>query len=719
MKTFKASRREFVLESILGVFAGAAVFLFLYGPYLLNPMYTDWLMNSGDLTQHFLGWEFFRSDAWRFPLGVTLIYGFPVGISIVYTDSIPLFAFIFKLIQPVLPADFQYFGLFGIVSFCLQGLFASLLVRRWTQNRAVILFVTVFFLLSPVMIFRMFVHTALAAHWVILAALYLFFTRKENNSLDIALWIILHVTAITLHAYLTLMVLIIFLGYLINNYLQYKDALFVLKLLISNTCMLLFTAWASGYFTVKSNAVGGGLGLYSMNLNALINPQGWSTRLYDLPTYGINSFWGQYEGFQYLGLGMIFLLFLAAVLSFLQGWEEKKNDRRSGTVFILLTCLILSLSPMVTLGQHILIEYPVPDIVYMFWSIFRASGRLFWPVYYLLFLWIFYRILNSRIDPKKAAAVIGIMLLVQLWDLSGIIAGKRDHYHHRVEYTNPLQSNFWREAAGSYKNILLLPPGHFVPPHLGYEAFAYYGAKNSMTLNAGYFARTDIAVEEYAQEQILGLQAGNMCGDSIYVFKDFSLMNNFNALIQDQKVISGMADGYFIMAYRQDTGNIINRGFHKVKAVEEIQLQEYLDLIEDHHIIFITVNEEAFGALKEESVKKMRDLGFAVDPREHEGHSYYGIGGKPVGEKSIEAVDEGILEKTICRGEPLGNYISSIDIHITSGESVSSLFIDGQQYSPNQRGVNVVLYDMQENRVTEIASFDAGTEARGTRIILK
>ena len=42
---------------IVGVLS-ALVFCSIYGIHILNPTYTDWLLESGgDLAQHYLGWK--------------------------------------------------------------------------------------------------------------------------------------------------------------------------------------------------------------------------------------------------------------------------------------------------------------------------------------------------------------------------------------------------------------------------------------------------------------------------------------------------------------------------------------------------------------------------------------------------------------------------------------------------------------------------------------
>jgi hypothetical protein len=66
---------------------------------------------TGDNGTNFLGWHFFRTEAWHFPLGVIKKYHYPSGTDVVFTGSIPLLAISFKLFNDFLPKTFQYIGL--------------------------------------------------------------------------------------------------------------------------------------------------------------------------------------------------------------------------------------------------------------------------------------------------------------------------------------------------------------------------------------------------------------------------------------------------------------------------------------------------------------------------------------------------------------------------------------------------------------------------------
>ena len=71
---------------------------------------TDWLYGSGDLTNAQLSWQFFKNDIWRFPIGLNPNYGLEISNSIIFTDNIPLFAIIFKFLNPIIYENFQYFS---------------------------------------------------------------------------------------------------------------------------------------------------------------------------------------------------------------------------------------------------------------------------------------------------------------------------------------------------------------------------------------------------------------------------------------------------------------------------------------------------------------------------------------------------------------------------------------------------------------------------------
>ena len=160
----------------LSVCLAATVFLLIYGVYPLDVTNDIWIIRGYDFTdiiQHYAGWCHFRISQWHFPLGLADTLSLCEGTYITYTDSIPYVAILFKLLNPILPQTFQYFGWFALLCFILQAIAAGLLLERRTKNYILILLGEVFFLTNPVVIERTFKHTALGAQWLGLFWLYL------------------------------------------------------------------------------------------------------------------------------------------------------------------------------------------------------------------------------------------------------------------------------------------------------------------------------------------------------------------------------------------------------------------------------------------------------------------------------------------------------------------------------------------------------------------
>ena len=100
-------RGKHYLVSLLPILLGTLAFLLVIGPRVLDPTNIAWL-GEGDAATHYMGWAFFRSSPWTFPLGMNPSYGLELGNGIIFSDSNPLLAFVFKPFNAWLPETFQY-----------------------------------------------------------------------------------------------------------------------------------------------------------------------------------------------------------------------------------------------------------------------------------------------------------------------------------------------------------------------------------------------------------------------------------------------------------------------------------------------------------------------------------------------------------------------------------------------------------------------------------
>ena len=80
----------------IGAALGAVLFVLIFGLSPLDPTNLNWLYNAdADCFQHQIGFDFYRQAPWSWPLGSMPNYCAPSGTSIVFTDSVPLFAIFF------------------------------------------------------------------------------------------------------------------------------------------------------------------------------------------------------------------------------------------------------------------------------------------------------------------------------------------------------------------------------------------------------------------------------------------------------------------------------------------------------------------------------------------------------------------------------------------------------------------------------------------------
>ena len=484
-------------------------FVLIYGGHVLIPTYTDWLLTGGDLSQHYLGWAAYRASKWHFPLGMVDTLAFPRETSIIFTDSIPLFALPFKVLSPILPHSFQYFGLWGIVSFVLQGTLTARIIKSFTNNKIIIVLVSVLFIFTPIMITRMYIHSALAGQWIIIFGLEpLLVPDKYNNSKRIyLLCALLAFFSSTVHLYYVLISGIIVMGICIEDILlnkRIKRAFYMLGLYLF---IVVTTVYLLGGVSSGVSAVGDGLGLYSFNINALFNPWGWSCILKDRPL--INY---QYEGFAYLGMGNIFILFLAIIFlidkDMITIIKRKWGMMVSLVVVAAIACAI-AVSPIITINDNVIIEMSPPKVIYKIWSIFRSSGRIVWITVYSIMICSIIVIIKRLGKSSIMITALFLALILQIFDIHNTLNEKKECFDKVVSFDSALHSTgFWDDIAAN-KEI-----NHIVYYSTVDQNFMYsltdWALKNSKTVNNFYFARPVPDVEENRNKSLEQLSANTL-----------------------------------------------------------------------------------------------------------------------------------------------------------------------------------------------------------------
>lgn len=497
--------RDMVLD-ILSVIMGIVAFIAIYGVNVLNPVYDDWLLGRGDLTQHYLGWCFYRRGDWTFPVGLTDNLAFPSFTSVIFTDSIPVLAVFFKLLSPILPETFQYFGWWGLVSFALQGLFAVKILREFSVGKMQALIGSIFFVISPIVIERMFRHTALGGHWMILAAVYLYIRHDkdyQNPKKTVLCWGILGGLTAAVHLYFLPMCGAFLCGYILCSLIKEKGIKWKYLLPgVSFGSMLLFTTYVLGGFSTRAESNDAGLGAYSFNLNGFFNEKGYSRFLDALPMYHEL----QYEGFAYLGLGILVLLMMAAVFFMVVLIKSKGNCIKKNWVeifagsLVVIGLVVFAASPVVTWNDKLLFVLTDSSTLTHYWGIFRSTGRIIWPVNYLIYTAVIVcnaKLWNSRKSMAVGSVVLAVCCFLQIFDISGKLLEQREQFAPKQTYVSPFQDSIWKELSEeeNLKHLVWVSNNYENKEILELSKWAY---DNMLTMNIFYFAR-GIGVAEDTQ----------------------------------------------------------------------------------------------------------------------------------------------------------------------------------------------------------------------------
>jgi hypothetical protein len=505
---------------------GAAFAAWIGGWRVVNPTEIGWVMRL-DWQYHFLGWHFFRAEPWHFPPGLITTYNAPIGTAIGYTDSIPLVALLLKPFAPQLPMPFQYFGLWLVLCFALQGLFGALLTGLFAPNGWVRVAGGTIFILVPTLLGRV-GHPALASHWLLLWALWMYM-REDTRPAGWRMHLAWGIAAGLIHPYLAAMGTLILGALALRRVLEQSAAPLTRLLhatgpLAAAAVALLAGWWGSGLFAVSGseNLVSTGLDQYSMNLLAPMTPTGWSRLLPEFPLAREEQ---AFEGFQYLGAGLLTLAIVACVMTVRRppAWRA---------VVPLLAAVLLSavyaLSPRVTVGSDVLLDVTTP--VMSQFAVFRATGRFFWPAAYALVAGSV-AVIATRLRPGAAFALLAGTIVLQAVDLSGHHRELRQTTHAEAFHTmqETLLSPVWNVVLPRYERLLLYGPPQCGPAPVPFEHPALLAGNHGLSINTAHLARSDRAATlAYCQGLRRDFDAGVVDDDAIYLLNR-DLVDRFRA----------------------------------------------------------------------------------------------------------------------------------------------------------------------------------------------
>ena len=552
VKIRKSYKERLIIAFVLGLIIGLVAFIIIYGIDVISFTNVKWLTDSAaleklwDLTQHYNGWLYYRQTPWTFPIGMTEGVC-SESISVAYTDSIPLFAIIFKILSPILPASFQYFGLYELITYMLMGGFGALITYKYSKNVIVNSISAGLFVVSPVLIKRTFYHTALSSHFLILMAICLWIYRdKMSYRKYVTLWTLLTVITVLINPYYTPMVFGILLLSIVQDIIANKEWKKSILLIILPIVGALIIGWVIGLFAGSQSISGESLERVSFNLNQFFNPSDpiifhdtkrpvatTENMTYSkfIEPLSLVSAW-QMEGFSYLGFGMIIMLIVSAFNGLF--YVEKKLNKGNARLFVsyvvsialgVIVFTLLAMGPVGTFGESTLYHLKWPESIYNLFAMFRTCGRLIWPVYYGIYAIVLIIFAKTIKGSKWIWLILIVCTTIQLIDIGSMVTYKHNiysniGYNEEVSDNILLTSDKMTELAKDHDEIVFLAENELRICVSGNWSckFQQYALENNMKMSSAYCSR-DVSklADEYANDIIKRKSEGEKFPNMIYV----------------------------------------------------------------------------------------------------------------------------------------------------------------------------------------------------------
>ena len=550
------------------IFLGLFTTIYIFGFNYISFTNSDWLA-SHDMTSDLIAWKYYKDDIWRFPIGNNPNYGMGLSNGIVFSGSVPLLSIVFKIFEDFLPENFHFFSLWIFICFFLQSYISFLIIYHYTKNLTFSIIGSLFFLLSPVLFYKITIHLSLSAHWLILSAFYI--ETKNDATKKIFYWTLLIIISSLIHFNFTLTLLGIFFLFVLNEHLINLNIKKLATQIFLPSILLFVSMYIFGYFEIPfTDALGYGYGYYKLNLASIINPVSesfsgtinWSLFLPEIPS----SWEERSEGFNYLGMGAISLLIIAIFHVFFN-YTKFKDEKYRPYFFIIILFSLIALTNRISFANNLLFEFELPKYIYGILSIVRTSGRLFWPVYYLLFLGSILIIYN-KFSKKKSLYILIFLFSLQVIDIS---FGLKNYFNANAfeKEKKEIDYLFWNKLNKENKILRTTYPSN--------ETYLLISLRE--ILLSQNFKSTDISVHGRYNRKMATITRSNLYKsfdegiiekNTIFVVDNKNHLRNLKYLYENKNV------GFF---FRDNVWVIVSGNKKEMSDFDKKELKKYHPLI--------------------------------------------------------------------------------------------------------------------------------------------
>lgn len=406
------------------------VSVFNVGTQALNPRDISWL--ASDNFTSYIAQVYYLSQPWHFPLGANDNYGLENATSLTYTGPNLFLLIPHKILD--IDSSFQFFGFWILINVYLQVYVGMKIAARFSES-VLVAFSFGMLMISPFLINRMQMHLWLISHFLILWAILILIKYHQNHEIDY--WQVsgLIVCSYLINTYLLAMVgTILFPWVVYILFLQRRKFSEILRLAVHiltpvTFCLLIVDGAfirIAPYESARS-LLTPTYGAHPANLLTLLQGDtgipanlnaGWGDvpQQYSYFKLPFGHIEGDYEGFTYLGLGLLTLVAIGLVLTIRENNIKKMYFKFWPYFLTGIGVWLFAISYRIGFGSFEL-RIPFPLYGKYALSLFRTSGRFMWVLAYLLVILAFVG-LARYLGKRKLTVLLIITLLIQVMDLA-------------------------------------------------------------------------------------------------------------------------------------------------------------------------------------------------------------------------------------------------------------------------------------------------------------
>jgi hypothetical protein len=531
-------------SQLVAAYLGVVISVMLLGVHSIWPTHVSWLA-QGDFAATQIAWNYFRHTS-IFQWPPTIIENYGIGWNTFYMSAggNALFGLPLRFVDRLLPSSFQFIGIWTCLCFALQGYFAAKIINIYTSSKALIVLLSVNFIIAPVFVYRIgyMMHSQLGAQWVLLCAIYLFLSKKGSA----IQWALLLGLTLLIEMYMSVMVLAMMLAFVFASMISSRskdEKISSILILVPSFFVSLALLGLLGFFSLPGGVSGEGFFRYSST--ALFDPRVSSTSSASLAFNFFNDLSNEFhlvpngESFLFLGTGFVSFAFVL-ILRDISKWRGIRWRFESTLILACLIMFAVGLSNRVAFGPFE-VSYWWPQVFSDLRQVVRAATRFGWPLYYLICIYVCKRIVEaSTIKPLRI--VLSVLLIsINFVDQSPLLFSIASKYRFDQDRPDDFRSEM-KEIFSDYSVIKIFPVFDLqVNSSTNYLSEEVWRSSPDLTgllfaaselnknINFSYQSRpVGSIIESENQQMVQNLNSGEINKGELYIFSTFEDVSVFS-----------------------------------------------------------------------------------------------------------------------------------------------------------------------------------------------